>query len=101
MFFSLQIIWYPIAAGFSLLLRILWRRTTPENEIEIVDRPSTLRSESVRTTLVLWMCGFVCLRIQFDSTATTIKQDLSHVKVVEVPEDCSENAAKECKGGND
>ncbi|KAJ5914288.1 hypothetical protein N7504_003171 [Penicillium tannophilum] len=82
MFSSLQVIWYPIAAVFSLVLRLLWHRTPPKDDIEILERPSTLRSKS------------------FDSTATTIKQDSSHVKVVEVARDCSKNAGKECEGGN-
>ncbi|KAJ5784934.1 uncharacterized protein N7503_010146 [Penicillium pulvis] len=82
MFSSLQIIWFPISAVFSLVLRLLWYRTPPKDDIEILERPSTLRSKS------------------FDSIATTIKQDSSHVKVVEVAKDCSENAAKECGGGN-
>ncbi|KAJ5993932.1 hypothetical protein N7451_009656 [Penicillium sp. IBT 35674x] len=81
MFFSLQIIWYPIVAVFSLLLRLLWYRTPPKDDIEISER-SELRSKS------------------FDSTATTVKQDSSHVKVVEVVRGCFDDAAKECEGGN-
>ncbi|KAJ5548038.1 hypothetical protein N7513_005272 [Penicillium frequentans] len=81
MFSSMQIIWYPIAAVLNLVLRLLWYRTPPKDDIEILERPSTLRSKST----------------QFDSTATTIKQDSSHVKVVEVARDCSENTTKECE----
>ncbi|KAJ5646044.1 hypothetical protein N7490_002416 [Penicillium lividum] len=66
MFFSLQIIWYPIEAVLALLSRVLRKRSS-HNDTEAMERSSHLRSDSV------------------DSTATTFKQDLPYVKVVECP----------------
>ncbi|KAJ6014028.1 hypothetical protein N7540_008619 [Penicillium herquei] len=69
MFFPLQIVWYPIEAVINLLLRILGRRAQPEKDTEMVSLPT--RAESI------------------NSTATTAKEDPSHINIIEVQEDCS------------
>ncbi|KAJ5641093.1 hypothetical protein N7528_000718 [Penicillium herquei] len=68
MFFSLQIVWYPIEVVLNLLLRIFGRRKQPEKDTEMVTLST--RAESI------------------NSTATTAKQDPSHINTIEVQEDC-------------
>jgi hypothetical protein len=42
----------------NLVRKVLWRQT-PKNDIEILERPSTLRSESVRRALARGMLGLL------------------------------------------
>ncbi|KAJ5702922.1 hypothetical protein N7488_010470 [Penicillium malachiteum] len=89
MFFSLQIVWYPIEVVLNLLLRIFGRRKQPEKDTEMVTLSTRAESDSEYPPTWSFQI-FVRLppHTQINSTATTAKQDPSHINTIEVQEDC-------------
>ncbi|KAJ5273271.1 hypothetical protein N7478_008396 [Penicillium angulare] len=78
MFFSLQIIWYPIEALTNLLLRVFRYRTRGSH------KDTDLESST---------------GIDLGSTGTTAKQDAFHIDVIEVREDCDSTRTEFHEGG--
>ncbi|KAJ5087691.1 hypothetical protein N7456_011307 [Penicillium angulare] len=67
MFYSLQIIWYPIDGLIHLLVKVCRSRTRASH------KSTDLESST---------------GIDLDSTWATAKQDTSHIDVIEVQEEC-------------